>query len=89
MNKLLHFLQKISGKYSDAKYFTVSWFVRLAWAPCMAWGVYDMLLDKFGKDTSSENAFNADIRIITGFILFLIWYFLLRPADKRKREQGK
>ncbi len=83
MNNILDFLQKLLGKYSDFKHFTVSWFVYLAWAPCILWGLYDGMLYILGKDKSDENLTNFYIRTGVGCILFLIWFFLLRSKGKR------
>lgn len=83
MHRILDILQNLLGKYSDVKFFTVSWFVRLVWAPCILWGLYDGLFYLFGKDKSEEDLTNFYIRTGVGCILFLIWFFLVRTKHKR------
>ena len=78
MSNIFDTLQKWLGKYSDFKFFTVSWFVFLAWAPCILWGLFDGLLYLIGKDKSDDNLANFYIRTGVGGILFLIWFFLVR-----------
>ncbi len=75
---------RLYGKYSDFKVFTVSWFVALAWAPCLLWGLYDLLLYLMGKNTTEENQVNMYLRTGAGIILFLIWIIFIR--QKRSKE---
>lgn len=88
MNNMFDFLQKLLSKYSDIKFFTVSWFVTIAWAPCILWGLYDLLLYLQGKDTSSDNQANIYIRTGAGFILFLIWFFLIRGRSRKNNGES-
>jgi hypothetical protein len=88
MNNFFDSLIRLYGKYGDFKYFTVSWFVSLAWAPCLLWGLYDLLLYLLGKDTSEKNEANMYLRTGTGVILFLIWVVLVRQRRSKNEENN-
>jgi hypothetical protein len=65
----------------------IAWFVRLSWAPLIAWGLFNLyeVLTwsglRLGPVYERKQA-DAAIRIGTGVVLFLVWLFMIRTRGR-------
>ncbi|MCC6572174.1 MAG: hypothetical protein IT462_00150 [Planctomycetes bacterium] len=67
------------------------WFLRVAWFPCLCWGLYDLyMLFTAGEAGASHRGRESDasIRITVGVILGLCWFFLARRWGRWTLNRG-